>query len=359
MTVDWNILLNRALWVNVSVVFAATVVLYWALLSLLGVASRRLRRRAEAHHTLLRELSAEMLARTSRLLVLGLALMLSLKLVELPPRWALALGHGWFFVLAFQVALWLDGAVQLWQTGTPEREHVHNPVTATIIGIMLRLVVWTLLLLSLLANVGVDITALIAGLGVGGIAIALAVQTLLSDLFASLSIGIDKPFEIGDFVVFSDIAGTIERIGLKTTRIRSLSGEQIICANADLLSRTIHNYKRMETRRIEFQFGVHYQTPAEKLRAVSSLVADIIGGMEGVRFDRAHFARFAQNQLTFEVVYIVHSADYNRYMDLQQEINLALVEGLRRLQVSLATPRRVELPSDTQLTVTEVDPPTA
>ncbi|WP_158695521.1 mechanosensitive ion channel family protein, partial [Cronobacter malonaticus] len=152
--------------------------------------------------------------------------------------------------------------------------------------------IWAVMLLSILANAGVNITALVASLGVGGIAIALAVQTVLSDVFASLSIGFDKPFEIGDFIVFNDVSGTIEHIGLKTTRIRSLSGEQIVCANAILLQQTIHNYKRMQTRRIVFTFGVSLATPPEKLRQIGPMVKSIIEQSGDTRFDRAHFATF-------------------------------------------------------------------
>ncbi len=240
-------------------------------------------------------------------------------------------------------AMELDTAVRLWMDSLTRDGKARNPVTTTIIGIMLRLVVWTMMLLSILANLGVNITAMVASLGVGGIAIALAVQTLLSDIFASLSIGIDKPFEIGDFVVFGEVAGTIEHIGLKTTRIRSLSGEQVVCANADLLKQILHNYKRMNTRRIVFKFGISYRTPSAKVREVSALVRRIIEGLENVKFDRAHFLSFDESQLTFEVVYIMQTSDYNKYMDVQQEINLALIDGLKELEVDFAHPtRRIE-----------------
>ncbi|PKL99353.1 MAG: mechanosensitive ion channel protein MscS, partial [Gammaproteobacteria bacterium HGW-Gammaproteobacteria-9] len=209
-----------------------------------------------------------------------------------------------------------------------------------IIGIMIRIVVWTMMLLSILANLGVDITAMVASLGVGGIAIALAVQTLLSDIFASLSIGVDKPFEIGDFVVFGEVAGNIEHIGLKTTRIRALSGEQVVIANADLLRQIVHNYKRMNTRRIVFKFGITYNTPTDKVKEVAALVKRIIDGIEVAKFDRAHFLGFDDSQLTFEVVYIMQVSDYNRYMDTQQEINLALLEGMREMGVQFAFPTR-------------------
>jgi small-conductance mechanosensitive channel len=215
---------------------------------------------------------------------------------------------------------------------------LRNPVTTTIISVLLRILVWSVMLLSILANVGVNITALVASLGVGGIAVALAVQTLLSDMFASLSIGIDKPFEIGDFVVFGSVAGSIEQIGLKTTRIRSLSGEQIVCANAELLRQTLHNYKRMEQRRILFRFGITYGTPPDKAREVTALVRRIVEEIADTRFDRAHFFAFDNYQLTFEVVYFVLSSDYNKYMDIQQEINLGLLQGMRELNVQFAFP---------------------
>ncbi len=216
-----------------------------------------------------------------------------------------------------------------------------NPVTLVITGLILRAIVWSVMLLSILANAGVNITALVASLGVGGIAIALAVQTILSDVFASLSIGFDKPFEIGDFVVFNDVAGTVEHIGLKTTRIRSLSGEQIVCGNAILLQQTLHNYKRMQTRRIVFTFGVASDTAPEKLRSVGDMVKQIITDVGETKFDRAHFLGFDRDRLTFEVVHIVNTADYNKYMDIQQEINIRILEGLNQQEIKLALPSMV------------------
>jgi small-conductance mechanosensitive channel len=288
--------------------------------------------------------------RTSNLLIFVFALMLALKLTTLPDNWSSALSHAWFVVLALQVAWWLDACVRLW---TRELSFVrfgglNNPVMASIVSVVVLLVVWAVMLLSILANLGVDITALIASLGVGGIAVALAVQTILSDIFASLSIGFDKPFEIGDFVVFGDVAGTIEHIGLKTTRIRSLSGEQIVCSNAELLKQTLHNYKRMNTRRIVFQFGISYRTPSDKVKAVADLVKEIIDAQNEAKFDRAHFLSFSESRLLFEVVYIMQTADYNRYMDVQQQINLRLLAGVAELGVEFAFPvRELHTPGST------------
>ena len=337
---DWDFLFDQRLWVNIAVVMAASLAIYTALRALVNRLSAHVAAWAKDQHRLRYRLVAEIIRQTSRFLLLAFSLMMALKLVELPEQWSLTLSHGWFIALALQIALWLEIGIRLWAAIPVEYPDgtTRNPVTTSIIAIMLRLVVWSVMLLSILANLGVNITALVASLGVGGIAVALAVQTLLSDLFASLSIGVDKPFEIGDFVVFGDVAGNIEHIGLKTTRIRSLSGEQIVCSNAELLRQTLHNYKRMENRRIMFKFGITYDTPASKVREVSQLVARVITGIADTRFDRAHFQAFGDYQLTFEVVYFVLSSDYNKYMDIQQEINLGLLQGLRDLEVQFAFP---------------------
>lgn len=353
---NWEILQARETWIDLAMVLTTMLVLYWLLRSLLGLTCRQLQKGA-ATHSRLRSFAIEMLGRTSRFLILIFSLLVALKLVDLRPSWEAALSHGWFIALAIQIALWLEMAVQLWVESLTRDGKARNPVTTVIIAIMIRIVIWTLMLLSILANLGVDITAMVAGLGVGGIAIALAVQTLLSDIFASLSIGIDKPFEIGDFVVFGDVAGSIEHIGLKTTRIRSLSGEQIVLANAELLAQVLHNYKRMETRRIVFTFSVSYATPADKAREVSLLVQRIIEAMQDrTRFDRAHLLSFDQTGLTYEVVHIVLSSDYNQYMDIQQEINLRLMQGLQELGVRFAMPvREVEFTGGTLPEVTVTD----
>ena len=340
---NWDALLNETFWINLAIVLCITIVSFLVLRTILGIVTRRLSKLATGAKTKFLGIAAELLSRTSNLLILAFSLLIALKTVELSPRWESTMSHGWFIALAFQIALWMDTGVRLWMESLTRDGKARNPVTTTIIGIMIRIVVWTMMLLSILANLGVDITAMIASLGVGGIAIALAVQTLLSDIFASLSIGVDKPFEIGDFVVCGEVAGNIEHIGLKTTRIRSLSGEQVVCSNADLLSQTIHNYKRMNTRRIVFKFGISYKTPASKLREVSQLVRRIIESIEKAKFDRAHFFAFDNSQLTYEVVYIMQTADYNAYMDVQEEINLRLLEGIHELEVDFAFPiRQVE-----------------
>jgi small-conductance mechanosensitive channel len=189
-----------------------------------------------------------------------------------------------------------------------------------------------------LYNLGVNITALVAGLGVGGIAVALAVQTILGDLFASLSIVLDKPFVVGDFLVVDDMLGAVEYVGLKTTRIRSLSGEQLVFSNSDLLSSRIRNYGRMFERRVSFDVGVTYQTPRDKLIKIPVIIRDAVEGQDKTRFDRSHFKAYGDFALVFESVYYVLGPDYNEYMDIQQAINLHLHECFEQEGIEFAYP---------------------
>jgi small-conductance mechanosensitive channel len=205
---------------------------------------------------------------------------------------------------------------------------------------VVRLAVWSAALLLMLDNLGVDVTALVAGLGVGGIAVALAVQNILGDLFASLSIALDKPFVIGDFVIVGDFMGTIERVGLTTTRIRSLSGEQLVFSNSDLLASRIRNYKRMQERRVAFSVGVTYQTSPDTLEAIPGMIRELIENQQTTRFDRAHFKAFGDSAYLFEIVYYVLDPDYNRFMDTQQAINLGICRRFAEHGIEFAYPTR-------------------
>ncbi len=197
---------------------------------------------------------------------------------------------------------------------------------------------WLFGFLTILSNIGVEITSLIAGLGVGGLAIAIALQSILSDLFASFAIRFDKPFTEGDFIVVGNSMGVVERIGIKTTRIRALQGEEIVVSNQELMSSRVQNFKKLQERRVVTQFGVEYGTPSEKLKEVNKSVERIVTHLTNARFDRTHFASFGESALIFEVVYYVISPDYNTYMDIQQEFNFALKDALAHLGVSIAFP---------------------
>lgn len=194
------------------------------------------------------------------------------------------------------------------------------------------------IVLLCLQNLGVDVTALIAGLGIGGIAVALAVQNILGDLFASLTIALDELFCGGDFIVVGDEMGTVEHVGLKTTRVRSLSGEQLVFGNSDLLSSRIRNFKRMTQRRVVINLGVTYSTPPETLEKIVRLIREAIEAQPGVTFDRAHFCRFGASSLDFEAVYYFSSPDYNAHMDTQQAVHLGIARAFREQKVEFAFP---------------------
>ncbi len=243
--------------------------------------------------------------------------------------------------LVVQGALWGNVLVaHLLQAHAQRRGETDMVGSATVgaLGFVARLLLWSLLLLLGLDNLGVDITALVAGLGVGGVAVALAVQNILGDLFASLSIVLDKPFVPGDFIIVGDMLGTVEHIGLKTTRVRSLHGEQIVFSNTDLLNSRIRNYKKMAERRVVFSLGVIYDTPREKLGRIPQMVRAVIEAQPELRFDRAHFKAFGPFSLDFEIVYYVLDPDYNRYMDMQQTINLTLVDMFAAEGIEFAFP---------------------
>lgn len=198
--------------------------------------------------------------------------------------------------------------------------------------------IWVLGFVFLLDNLGFEITTVIAGLGIGGIAIALAAQAILGDLFSYFAIFFDRPFEIGDFIVIGEFRGNIEHIGIKTTRVRSLSGEQLVFGNSDLTSSRIQNFKRMDRRRVLFKLGVIYQTPAEKLEEAVKIVEQIIIDHPDVTYDRGHFASFGAFSLDFEFVYYVLSNDYNQYMDIQQDVNLRVFREFENRGIEFAYP---------------------
>ena len=228
-----------------------------------------------------------------------------------------------------------------WLTGYTQRELEADRGAATMmsaLGFVVKLALWSALLLIALDTLGFHVSTLITGLGVGGVAVALAVQNILGDLFASLSIVLDKPFVLGDFVIVDDHLGTVERIGLKSTRVRSLWGEQIVFSNTDLLKSRLRNYGRMFERRIVFPLGVTYQTPRAKLELIPKIIREAIQAQEKTRFDRSHLKEFGDFAINFESVYYVLVPDYNVYMDIQQAINLQIHRRFEEEGIEFAYP---------------------
>jgi len=304
---------------------------------------RRLSARAERTATQIDDGIVRALRATRVWLIVVFAASLGSRYLELPDAHQRLLGSVTAVAMFLQLGFWLSAMFQFWLDRSRERALASNSGAATslaAIGFIGTAVLWTVVLLVALDNLGVNITAAVAGLGVGGIAVALAVQNILGDLFASLSIIVDKPFVIGDFVIIDDYMGTVQHVGLKTTRLRSLSGEQLVFSNSDLLKSRLRNYKQMQERRVVFSFGVLYDTTAEQLERIPEIVRELVAAETTARFDRAHFFKFGESSLDFEVVYIVLSSEYNVYMDIQQRINLGLMRELAALGVGFAYPTR-------------------
>jgi len=197
---------------------------------------------------------------------------------------------------------------------------------------------WIIGVLLILSNLGVNITSFVASLGIGGLAIALALQNVLSDVFSSFSIYFDKPFREGDFIVVGSDAGTVQKIGIKSTRIKTLQGEELVISNRELTTARVQNFKKMESRRVTFTLGIVYGTKAEKLEQIPIIVKNIVNEIENVDFDRCHFRDYGDFSLNYEVVFFINSPDYNVYMDLRQKINLAIYKAFEKEKISFAYP---------------------
>jgi small-conductance mechanosensitive channel len=285
----------------------------------------------------------DILSRTRFPFLLIVSFYFGLQYLALPPKPTRLIGQITIIALLTQVALWGNHWIGLWLKDYLSRHKDTDAAAATtmsVLGFIARVVLWSVLLLMILENLGFNVTSLVASLGIGGVAVALASQNILGDIFASVVIAMDKPFVLGDFLIVGDALGTVEYIGLKTTRLRSLSGEQIVFSNAELLKNRIHNYKRMYERRVVFGFGVTYQTPLGRLERIPAKVKEIVTAQPKTRFDRAHFKAFGDSSLNFEVVYFVQDPDYNLYMDIQQAINLALVRYFEQERIDFAYPTR-------------------
>lgn len=281
-------------------------------------------------------------AQATKLWLIGIvSLQISSQYLDLPHRAESTLQRVMIVAAFLQFGIWLSALLDFWISRS--RNHLPDSDVADSsrldpFSFLGRLILWTLVLLLVLDNMGVNVTALATSLGVGGIAVALAVQNILGDLFASLSIVMDKPFVIGDSIALDGLSGTVEHVGLKTTRIRSSTGEQLVVANSDMLKARLRNYKRMHERCITFGFTVPFSTSADQLEKIPQLVREAIEGREAVRFDRAHFKDLGGSAYSFEAVYWVRQPDYKVYMDAQQAINLALVRAFAREGVQLSYP---------------------
>lgn len=326
---DWGMAVAIALVVYIVMRFGKAIV------------QRRLSRLVSQTVTEWDDMALALLERIHGWFLLVLSVYVGLRTLFFPETVSALLTKGIFLTFLFQAAL-IGSHTITFLINRYRRLKIESNAAAvttlTSVGFVLQLLLWLILLLVTLDNFGVNVTTLIAGLGISGIAVALAVQNVLGDLFASFSIVFDKPFVIGDFIVVDDYPGTVEYVGLKTTRIRSLSGEQLIFANGDLLQSRIRNFKRMQERRVVFSIGVLYQTTYEQLTEIPGIIRASIERHGQVRFDRAHFKEYGAFALNFEVVYWIEHPDYTLYMDIQQAVNLSIFEKFADRGIRFAYP---------------------
>ncbi|WP_323141789.1 mechanosensitive ion channel family protein [Massilia phyllosphaerae] len=329
-------------WTNLAFAIGAAVVSF----TLIHGAVMLFRRRLDAldgprAHKPLIDVLRHTLARTSRLAILATSVLIGVSVLNLPPPWDTRVGHLWFLTLGAQVALWLHRAIDVsarryFQVHGKGREDDQVSVAHTLVIWAMQWSVWTIFLLAMLSNLGINVTTFVASLGIGGVAVALAVQNILGDLFASLSIALDKPFEVGDSISVPEFSGSIEHVGLKTTRIRALSGEQIVIANAELLRKVVHNFKRQSTRRVQYTLRVNPSTAPELAAKVPERLGAIIQAKDQVKFDHVNLTTMTQDYIEYDIVYNLQDANYGLFLSTQQAVLLETMEMLRALGISTA-----------------------
>jgi small-conductance mechanosensitive channel len=287
-------------------------------------------------------LLSTLVAKTQIFPLLALSLIVGSKYLELGKRAERFTTIAIVVMISLQIGIWLSTAVRFYLTEHQAHAQDRNSKTmATIVQFVANVLIWAVVLIAALDNLNINVTALVTGLGIGGIAVALAVQNVLGDLLASVSIALDKPFEVGDAIALDGgFTGTVESIGIKSTRVKSVSGEQIVVPNSEIVKVKLRNYGRLQERRATFTFGVAYDTTPAQLEAIPALIRSAIAdaGQGKTRFDRAHFTSFGDSKLNFEVVYFVTVPDYNLYMDIQQGVNLRLMRELDARGVKFAVP---------------------
>ena len=342
---DWREVLQVQFLGNPLGTWAVAVGIFLVTFTILPLLKRFItaRRRARGEHggPPVLELLALLVQRTARLFLWGVALWLGAQDLSFPPKVERALTVGLVLLFWMQMARWTMTAVRFAVDARRQRSTGPDTLLKSSMAVILfiaGLVIWGVAALLALDSLGIAVKPLLAGLGIGGIALALAVQSVLSDLLASVSIALDKPFALGDALGVDDISGTVEYIGVKSTRLRSVNGEQIIIPNSNLVASRVRNNTRATERRVVFTISVGQETPLAQLQKIPGLIRSLIEAHPDVRFDRSHFAKIAAASFDFEAVYIVKTTDYVRHMDILQEINLQLIESFEKEGVAFAYP---------------------
>jgi small-conductance mechanosensitive channel len=304
------------------------------------VSARYQRFKPGEHHSNAVRLLAYLVGNTKTLLFLALSIYAGQELLTLPPKLQHVVDNAVLIMILIQVGLWAGAALRFYLEikGSSQGADRLFAGSLDIINFLASLLIWSLVILLALDNIGVNVTSLLAGLGIGGVAVALALQNVLGDLFASLSIALDKPFVVGDSLTIDTFVGKVEHIGIKTTRLRSETGEQIILSNADILKSRVRNFGRLPEQRVLATLRLGFETPLEKLEALPKLLEGIVRAQPHARFDRAHFKTIGETAYIFELAYFAVQPAANPLMDLQQTVNLRIVDAMRDAGHALANP---------------------
>jgi small-conductance mechanosensitive channel len=313
----------------------------------------RLRKLAERTHRSGFAIAADVLETTHGWLLLLIAIAVALDFLAFEPRAAHALHLATYALVGIQAAFWASALLASWlrRSARGDDGQPTNPIMLGVVTWLVKFAVWITLLLALLAEGGVNITAFVASLGVGGVALALGLQTVLTDLFASISIGLDEPFKVGESIAFGDEQGTVTKVGIKSTRIQSVSGEELSISNSVLLKNLIHNYSRQRERRVVFTFRLPFDTPRDKIPAAIERVRGFIDAETQTRFDRGYLSGFGESGLDFEFVYYVLDPSYNLYVEIQHRINLKMLDAWDALGIQFGVPARTLHAVDTSASV--------
>ncbi len=324
------------------IALGVVLVILFSVLLIKRVVKQRLLKMVKKSGTEIDDIIIPLLNQTRWFTIFALGVYFGSLTLNLPSDVKSWVSTGFRVFLFLQVGFWGIGIINYYLSRKVsekiDQDQGEDATTLDAVGLLMKIALWVIVSVVILDNVGVEVNSLLASLGIGGIAVALAVQNILGDLFSSLSIALDKPFVIGDFVIVDDYAGNVEQIGLKSTRIRSLSGEELVFSNTDLLNSRIRNYKRLQKRRISFKVGVVYGTEVEKLKVIPEIVREVIEPLKEAEFDRAHFHEMGDFSLIYEIVYYVVEPGYEVYMDLQQSINLGLYERFSQEGIEFAFP---------------------
>ncbi|MFW5852407.1 MAG: mechanosensitive ion channel family protein [Nanoarchaeota archaeon] len=323
-------------WVTALVIF---VFIFSALKIFRKVVLVKLRKLAKKTKTELDEMAIDAIQSLSNFFYFFVSIYFPLKYLNLSDTFNMVVDNAIIIVISFYVVRGLAVGVDYGVKDISKKKESGTSIVR-FMGLFIKILLWLVALIFILSNMGIEVTSLLAGLGVGGLAVALALQNVFDDLFSAFSIYLDKPFEHGDFIVVGEHLGVVKNIGLKTTRLESLWGQEIVISNKELTSTRIDNYKKMSKRRIHFKIGVTYQTPNKKLVLINKIIKDIFEKIELADLDRTHFKEFGDSALVYEVAYYVDSADYAEYMNIQQEVNLKLKEKFEKEGIEFAYPTR-------------------